>query len=112
MDLATDVGPVIDADSQAALQAHANELAPRRLHTCSLPASCDAGTFVAPQVFEIGSIGDLHAEHFGPLLHVVRFAAADWGKSIDEIRQAPPLIDQRYWLHELRRRLRGFEVLP
>ncbi len=86
--LATDVGSVIDADSQAALQAHANELAPRRLHTCSLPASCDAGTFVAPQVFEIGSIGDLHAEHFGPLLHVVRFAAADWGKSIDEIRSS------------------------
>ena len=85
-DLATDVGPVIDADARAALAAHADASAPRRLHACTLPTHCARGTFVAPQVFEIDSVADLEEEHFGPLLHVVRFRAADWRRSLADIR--------------------------
>ena len=83
--LDTDVGPVIDAAAQRALDAHAQGLAPRRLHGCTLPAACSQGTFVAPQVFAIDRLGDLEREHFGPLLHVVRFAAGDWERCVDEI---------------------------
>ena len=85
-DLATDVGPVIDADARAALAAHADASAPRRLHARTLPTHCARGTFVAPQVFEIDSVADLEEEHFGPLLHVVRFRAADWRRSLADIR--------------------------
>ena len=41
---------------------------------------------MAPQVFEIDSVADLEDEHFGPLLHVVRFRAADWRRSLADIR--------------------------
>ena len=85
-DLATDVGPVIDADARAALAAHADASARRRLHGCAPPEHCARGTFVAPQVFEIDSISDLKDEHFGPLLHVVRFKASDWHRCLSEIR--------------------------
>ena len=85
-DLATDVGPVIDADARATLAAHADASAPRRLHACALPEHCGHGTFVAPEVFEIDSVADLEDEHFGPLLHVVRFQAADWRRCLADIR--------------------------
>ena len=85
-DLATDVGPVIDGAARAALDAHARALARRRRHGCVLPEHCDHGTFVAPQFFEIDSIADLSDEHFGPLLHVARFRATDWRRSLADIR--------------------------
>ncbi len=85
-DLATDVGPVIDADARAALAAHADASAPRRLHGCPLPERCARGTFLAPQVFEIDAVSDLEDEHFGPLLHVVRFKARDWHRCLADIR--------------------------
>ena len=85
-DLATDVGPVIDAVARDALDAHANALAPRRLHGCALPGHCGDGTFVAPEAFEIDTIGDLEDEHFGPLLHVVRFRSRDWHHCLADIR--------------------------
>ncbi len=41
----------------------------------ALPASTAKGCFVAPTIIELGSIRDLRREHFGPVLHVVRFGA-------------------------------------
>jgi RHH-type proline utilization regulon transcriptional repressor/proline dehydrogenase/delta 1-pyrroline-5-carboxylate dehydrogenase len=35
--------------------------------------------------FEIGAIGELPGERFGPVLHVVRFAIADLDRILDEI---------------------------
>jgi len=34
---------------------------------------------------EMKSLADVDREHFGPILHVVRFAAGDLGKVIDDI---------------------------
>ena len=86
--LATDIGPVIDAAAKRSLDAHAERLAPRRLHRMALPSACARGTFVSPQAFAIDSIGDLDAEHFGPLLHIVRFKARHWERCVEEIRRA------------------------
>ena len=83
--LDTDVGPVIDAAAKRSLDAHAERLAGRLLHGCAVPAACSQGTFVAPQAFAIDRLGGLEREHFGPLLHVVRFAAGNWGRCVDEI---------------------------
>jgi RHH-type proline utilization regulon transcriptional repressor/proline dehydrogenase/delta 1-pyrroline-5-carboxylate dehydrogenase len=41
--------------------------------------------FVAPQAWEIPSIGWLEGEVFGPILHVIRYAAGDLGRVINEI---------------------------
>ena len=76
MDYATDVGPVIDEDARAALEAHKARMASeaRTIFDLPLPADCAKGTFVAPVAYELSSIKALKREVFGPVLHVVRFA--------------------------------------
>ncbi|MGI8931868.1 MAG: bifunctional proline dehydrogenase/L-glutamate gamma-semialdehyde dehydrogenase PutA [Sphingomicrobium sp.] len=86
-DLATDVGPVIDAEAQGALEAHLAELDAKAklLATLQLPASAANGHFVAPSVYEIRSLSDLDREHFGPILHVIRWKAGELDKVIGAI---------------------------
>ena len=86
-DPATDVGPVIDAASLTRLQAHIDEMQGRILHRCEVPAHL-AGTYCAPTLIEIDAIADLDAEHFGPVLHVARFAAAHLREALADIRDA------------------------
>jgi RHH-type proline utilization regulon transcriptional repressor/proline dehydrogenase/delta 1-pyrroline-5-carboxylate dehydrogenase len=76
LDYATDVGPVIDADAKAALDAHKARMAreAKTLIDLPLPADCAHGTFVSPAAFELVSLAPLKREVFGPVLHVVRFA--------------------------------------
>jgi len=74
VDLATDVGPVIDAQAHAQLTQHVRRLEreARLLARSPLPASC-AATHIAPVAFEIAAVAELHQEVFGPVLHVVRY---------------------------------------
>ena len=44
-----------------------------------------AGCFVAPTIIEMDSILDLKRENFGPILHVVRYKAADLERVIEDI---------------------------
>ncbi|MCC7257347.1 MAG: bifunctional proline dehydrogenase/L-glutamate gamma-semialdehyde dehydrogenase PutA [Gammaproteobacteria bacterium] len=78
LDLATDIGPVIDAGALARLQAHAARMTRegRLLARTGLPAACDHGSFFAPVAWEIDAIDRLPGEVFGPALHVVRYAAS------------------------------------
>ncbi len=72
----TDVGPVIDAEQLTALVAHRDWLRAngKRIHECELPAGlAQQGHFFAPVAYEIPSLQALTQEHFGPILHVVRF---------------------------------------
>ncbi|WP_037989442.1 bifunctional proline dehydrogenase/L-glutamate gamma-semialdehyde dehydrogenase PutA [Tepidiphilus margaritifer] len=86
-DLRTDVGPVIDAEAQAALEAHVERMARagHRVHRLEPPPACAAGTFVAPTMIEIDRIEDIGGEHFGPILHVKRFRAEALDALLDEI---------------------------
>ena len=86
-DLATDVGPVIDEDARAALERHvARSIASGRpVERLPLPESTAKGCFVAPTIIELGSILDLSREHFGPVLHVVRFRADELARVIEDI---------------------------
>jgi RHH-type proline utilization regulon transcriptional repressor/proline dehydrogenase/delta 1-pyrroline-5-carboxylate dehydrogenase len=85
--LTTDVGPVIDADAKKALDDHLAwlEKNARKIGRLDVPSEAKRGTFVGPAMYEIGSLGELNRENFGPILHVIRFAAEDLGKVIDEI---------------------------
>jgi RHH-type proline utilization regulon transcriptional repressor/proline dehydrogenase/delta 1-pyrroline-5-carboxylate dehydrogenase len=87
LDLATDVGPVIDAEAKRALDVHVAKMrgARRKVWQRELPPTCARGTFVAPAIIEIDSIADLTAENFGPILHVARFAAEDIEQVIEDI---------------------------
>ena len=73
-DLATDVGPLIDADAFEGIQrevqrlhAQAKALLPAAAPTAALP------NLMPPQMFEIGAIADAKQEIFGPVLQVVRW---------------------------------------
>ena len=78
-DLATDVGPVIDEDARASLEKHLTDLAKRGrfLARLELPPGAEHGHFVAPAMVEIGSLAELDAEHFGPILHVIRWKSGE-----------------------------------
>ena len=85
--LDTDVGPVIDDAAKAALEAHAAQLErnAKPLFRLALPDAAAQGSFVAPALYEIGSIDLLDREHFGPILHVVRFRSGDLPSVVDAI---------------------------
>ena len=78
LDYATDVGPVIDDEAKAMLEAHKARMAKegRLIHECVLPNDAAKGSFVAPAAYEITGIGGLKREVFGPVLHVVRYQAS------------------------------------
>ncbi len=84
---ATDIGPVIDDAARSLLHAHLSTMQPqaRTVAQCSLPTPCETGTFFAPCVLEIDSIRRLQGEVFGPVLHVVRFAAGKLQQVLAEI---------------------------
>ena len=77
------VGPVIDAEAKQKLDAHVAGMKgqARLLHAGTAPS----GTFVAPHVFELNSARQLTEEVFGPVLHVVRYRAADFSRVLDDI---------------------------
>jgi RHH-type proline utilization regulon transcriptional repressor/proline dehydrogenase/delta 1-pyrroline-5-carboxylate dehydrogenase len=84
--LNTDVGPMIDREAKQRLEVHDAQLAEsgRLIHACELTAETVHGTFFAPKAYEIDALNRLHEEHFGPILHVIRYAAGD----LDNVLQA------------------------
>jgi len=84
--LDTDVGPLIDADAQQQVLAYI------RAHTPVAQASLGAkvgarGWFVAPCIIEVAHLSDVQQEVFGPVLHVIRFAARELPTLVQEINQ-------------------------
>ena len=78
-DLATDVGPVIDAEAFEAIQNHLQRLKKESKPLLALVHSAQADTtlianLIPPQAFEVNRIADVTAEIFGPVLHVVRWS--------------------------------------
>jgi RHH-type proline utilization regulon transcriptional repressor/proline dehydrogenase/delta 1-pyrroline-5-carboxylate dehydrogenase len=57
----------------------------RRMTRLPLPPETAKGCFVAPTIIELGSIRELIREHFGPILHVVRFKAGELAQVVDDI---------------------------
>jgi RHH-type proline utilization regulon transcriptional repressor/proline dehydrogenase/delta 1-pyrroline-5-carboxylate dehydrogenase len=87
----TDVGPVIDADAQSALEAHVARLTAEAkvLHRLPVP---EGGHFFAPTLAEIPEAGFLGKEVFGPILHLVRYDPTRLAEA------ARPLVAARYGL--------------
>ncbi|WP_336491282.1 bifunctional proline dehydrogenase/L-glutamate gamma-semialdehyde dehydrogenase PutA [Methylobacterium nigriterrae] len=83
-DPATHVGPVIDAEAKARLDAHAAAM--RRSARVHLAGRAPpGGHFVAPQIYEIAGPEALREEVFGPVLHVARYAAGDLDRVLDAV---------------------------
>lgn len=111
--LATDIGPMIDREACTRLQLHCdylNNLSPHRqmleppavqtgltvradakswaklVYRCELPEDLQ-GTFFAPHLYEISDLSVLAEEAFGPVVHVIRYAAKDLDKVIEQINR-------------------------
>ena len=90
---ATDVGPVIDADAKQGLESHIERMRTEPTATilaqtpisASSVVSSEQSTFVLPTAIEVKSIDVIGGEHFGPILHVLRYQARDLNKLIDAI---------------------------
>ena len=76
--LATDVGPVIDATSQGDIAGYIAANNNRVIHTLNAPAQ---GTFIPPTMLRVRGIKDLEREIFGPVLHVATFR----GDRLDQV---------------------------
>jgi len=85
--LCCDVGPVISAEARGTIAAHIDAMraAGCKVEQLTLGRACDNGTFVAPTLIEIGSIGQLKREVFGPVLHVLRYRRDELGEVIAAI---------------------------
>lgn len=85
-DLNSDLGPVIDAEAKARISAHIDAMRQRfAVIAEGTSAEDEHGTFVAPIAFELDTIDDLQEEIFGPVLHVVRFKAEAFDRTVDAI---------------------------
>ncbi|MDJ0906940.1 MAG: bifunctional proline dehydrogenase/L-glutamate gamma-semialdehyde dehydrogenase PutA [Woeseiaceae bacterium] len=85
--LATDVGPAIDEEAHGLLEAHVAKMEETAniVHRCTLDDSAQAGTFFAPTLIEIDSLGALEREVFGPVLHLLRFRGKDLAATVDAV---------------------------
>jgi RHH-type proline utilization regulon transcriptional repressor/proline dehydrogenase/delta 1-pyrroline-5-carboxylate dehydrogenase len=74
-DPSTDIGPVIDADAKAMLDAHLKRLEgdARIIARAALPEGADKGHVFAPIIAEIPTPDYLEREVFGPVLHICRY---------------------------------------
>ena len=70
----TDVGPVIDAEAQAGIEAYLAAKASAILHRVAVPK---LGHFVPPVLLRVSGIDQIEREIFGPVLHLATFAAGD-----------------------------------
>jgi len=84
-DPATDVGPVIDADAKARIDAYVEARRERVLHQLPIPPTLAGGVFVAPTLIRLDRPADLDREVFGPVLHVVTFKSGAMQQTLDEV---------------------------
>jgi RHH-type proline utilization regulon transcriptional repressor/proline dehydrogenase/delta 1-pyrroline-5-carboxylate dehydrogenase len=87
-DLQTDLGPVITATAAEGLERHVARMRKeaRIIKACALGEAHGQGSFFAPHLIELENAAQLTREEFGPILHVVRYRAADVAGVLKAIR--------------------------
>jgi len=87
--LMTDVGPVIDDEALAALEAYAARVivGARWQHRARVPAAIGAGRYFAPLAVEVAGIAAVEREVFGPVLHIVRYRAEELDEVVRSINR-------------------------
>jgi len=90
LEIKTDIGPVINRAAQQNLNQHIENWQKKGalLHQCQMPEGCSDGFFIAPAMIEIEHIGQLQEEHFGPILHVIRYDRECFDEILTEINNS------------------------
>jgi len=78
--LATDVGPVIDAEAFDGIGTHIARLRAQATLIGESPVASASPRLIAPIAFEVPRVSDVTQEIFGPVLHVVR-----WGGEVEAV---------------------------
>lgn len=91
--LDSDVGPVINPEAKQNILDHIERLDKNarkigRTTVGNAAGNLDHGHFIAPAAYELSDFADLDREIFGPVLHIVRFAAGEKMAIIDKINQS------------------------
>ncbi len=88
--LETDIGPVIDEDALAILNAHAERMEheAKAIYQVKLPESAAQGYYFAPRAVEIKELAQLQREVFGPFLHVIRYKSSKMDEVINDINNS------------------------
>ncbi len=88
--LETDIGPVIDEDALAILNAHAERMEheAKAIYQVKLPESAAQGCYFAPRAVEIKELAQLQREVFGPFLHVIRYKSSKMDEVINDINNS------------------------
>ncbi len=87
-DIASDIGPVIDEEARSILRRHRMKLDGFGKKIAEVPVDEDLksmGNFFAPCAYEIDALSSLTKEVFGPILHVIRYKAAELDDVIEQI---------------------------
>lgn len=89
-DIAVDVGPIIDRRALAALASHLQMLKAnaKLLYQSPLADKLANGCFFAPTLAEIPALSLLQQEVFGPILHIVRYAATALEQVVAEVNDS------------------------
>ncbi len=86
-DPSTDIGPIIDRPALERIRAHIERM---RALGCKVWSGGRLdetlkGPYLRPHIIELGSLAPLGGECFGPVMHVLRFDAADLAGLVDSI---------------------------
>jgi RHH-type proline utilization regulon transcriptional repressor/proline dehydrogenase/delta 1-pyrroline-5-carboxylate dehydrogenase len=85
-DMATDIGPIIDAPAHAMIAAHIEAARADGRVMFETPYSTK-GNFIPPTLIRVSGIADLQEEIFGPVLHIAQFEAEELEQVIDAINE-------------------------
>lgn len=84
-----DIGPVIDAAAKQNILNHIQRLENIGRKIGETPiGNIPDGHFIAPVAYELDHFSDIDREIFGPVLHIVRFAASEKIEMIDHINKS------------------------
>ncbi len=84
-DVATQIGPVIDAEAKDKLERWIAGMQARGRLRFRLDGAPAKGTYVAPAIVELERASELQEEVFGPVLHVVRWRSDALDALLDDI---------------------------
>jgi len=84
-DASVHIGPVIDIEAKQRLEAHVARM--KREARVHFEGRAPLGQYVAPHIFELANADLLTEEVFGPILHVVRYAADRLGGVLASIER-------------------------
>jgi RHH-type proline utilization regulon transcriptional repressor/proline dehydrogenase/delta 1-pyrroline-5-carboxylate dehydrogenase len=85
--IATDMGPLINPEAVKQLNQHISAMQKQAKVLCqiTLAGQQKNSRFFPPTLIELDSFSQLTEEHFGPILHVIRYDSAKLNTVIDEV---------------------------